>query len=754
MPSLLPSALPTSQPSNTNLIEISQGYATQLFVNELIELNDIEQEIFEGIMKLHTSVIGYEVGKPFIITESTILHQDLGDTCRRRRRKRERSGKRQNMFDRFRALFGIEQEDIENDRYGGQHRRIGHVHSRHLQNNSAIANNNTTDVTVEDTASPSPPTSPPQEQVEKVECYIVQVHYIIDWSTRYGYDITTYPTEFRSFMNTQNGTTLESLRDLIDDLSPGWDYVQRVGNTVFDNDLTFPPTRSPIAPAAPAPAVENTAAVTATVMKDTNSPTLSPTTVPSISTQPSIIPSVSKELTIEYIDKDSDLGESPVRGALIGVLVAFALVAFGTVIFVGVRWYRNKSTEDCTKDDIKDGEPTSISVTAERRLANQADLNGLESAAPPQHQFPSIKGDSGVGGQSTSRRSSSSGRNRRSGSSIPQDVEAGNNMSMSTTPGTQYTSSTARSSTAYSNSIDGMSGRDTFRETIGQTDQAQKKLIYPSINSIPPGTPNRTPQEESTLCYTPDESPSKNSTFVGANLIANRSNSFSSESFENDESSYISVGPDGDEFDKYRNQLLDTLRAEVEVSIDDVDSMLSLAITRVLTSPDTPLDLSWIGGEDLGSIEASCLCQAFDWERKRDPSMVRGSVLSNDFFAHLMKTIVFIVHHGLIRPHDGARILHGCASIIGLSLLEDVPNTTIAVQGLIKSNDLAQGHHLLVSAFESFGDIVDAAIAPCNRGFGFVRFVNSKSVEEVMQRHTVDPIEIQDVAVSIKNLVQ
>ena len=276
-------------------------------------------------------------------------------------------------------------------------------------------------------------------------------------------------------------------------------------------------------------------------------------------------------------------------------------------------------------------------------------------------------------------------------------------------------------------------------------------MVYPSINSVPPGTPNRTPQEESTS-YTPDESPSKNSTFVGANLIAN--NSFSSESFENDESSYISVGPDGDEFDKYRNQLLDTLRAEVEVSIDDVDSMLSLAITRVLTSPDTPLDLSWIGGEDLGSIEASCLCQAFDWERKRDPSMIRGSVLSNDFFAHLMKTIVFIVHHGLIRPHDGARILHGCASIIGLSLLEDVPNTTIAVQGLIKSNDLAQGHHLLVSAFETFGDIVDAAIAPCNRGFGFVRFVESESVQEVLQRHTVDPIEIQDVAVSIKNLVQ
>ena len=171
MPSLQPSALPTSQPSNTNLIKISQGYATQLFVNELIELNDIEQEIFEGIIKLHTSVIGYEVGKPFIITESTILSQDLGDTCRRRRKRPSSGGKKkQSVFDRFRALFGIKQENI--DRYDGQPRRIGHVHSRHLQNNSTTANNNTTDVTAEDTASSPPPTSPPQELKQRLLTFV------------------------------------------------------------------------------------------------------------------------------------------------------------------------------------------------------------------------------------------------------------------------------------------------------------------------------------------------------------------------------------------------------------------------------------------------------------------------------------------------------------------------------------------------------------------------------------------------------
>ena len=84
----------------------------------------------------------------------------------------------------------------------------------------------------------------------------------------------------------------------------------------------------------------------------------------------------------------------------------------------------------------------------------------------------------------------------------------------------------------------------------------------------------------------------------------------------------------------------------------------------------------------------------------------------------MLNKIVFIVHRGLIRPNDGARILHACATIVGLPLLKELPNTTVTIQGLIKSNDLAHGHQLLVEAFSPFGDIVDASIAPQNRGFG------------------------------------
>jgi hypothetical protein len=119
-----------------------------------------------------------------------------------------------------------------------------------------------------------------------------------------------------------------------------------------------------------------------------------------------------------------------------------------------------------------------------------------------------------------------------------------------------------------------------------------------------------------------------------------------------------------------------------------------------------------------------------------------------------LNKVILLVHHGLLEPHDCARILHGCASIAGLTLIKELPNTTVVVQGLLKTNDVAHGHHFLVTAFEPFGDIVDASIAPKNRGFGFVRFLQSDSVDEVVRTEKYQEIEIQDVAVSIKTLLR
>lgn len=57
-----------------------------------------------------------------------------------------------------------------------------------------------------------------------------------------------------------------------------------------------------------------------------------------------------------------------------------------------------------------------------------------------------------------------------------------------------------------------------------------------------------------------------------------------------------------------------------------------------------------------------------------------------------------------------------------------------------------------MEAFKSFGDIEGAAIAPSNKGFGFVRFVSPKSVDRALERFRISEIEVQDVSVMIKSL--
>ena len=83
---------------------------------------------------------------------------------------------------------------------------------------------------------------------------------------------------------------------------------------------------------------------------------------------------------------------------------------------------------------------------------------------------------------------------------------------------------------------------------------------------------------------------------------------------------YDDDGPDlldglTDEFDSYKNQDLETLRNAIERSVDGVDGMVSLAMAHAYTSnPTVGGLLEWFGGEqDDGRIEASCLCDAYDW---------------------------------------------------------------------------------------------------------------------------------------------
>lgn len=114
------------------------------------------------------------------------------------------------------------------------------------------------------------------------------------------------------------------------------------------------------------------------------------------------------------------------------------------------------------------------------------------------------------------------------------------------------------------------------------------------------------------------ESKAADATFVGANLME-REDSFSSDSDDGVLSpAKITYH---DEFDKYKNQVLEKLRDEVEQSIQGVDGLMSLAMTRVFMEAEgKELDLTWVGAEDPGSIEASCFCETFDWVRQHKHS--------------------------------------------------------------------------------------------------------------------------------------
>ena len=139
-----------------------------------------------------------------------------------------------------------------------------------------------------------------------------------------------------------------------------------------------------------------------------------------------------------------------------------------------------------------------------------------------------------------------------------------------------------------------------------------------------------------------------------------------------------------------------------------------------------------------------------------------------------VKTVLF----GLTRPFQATQIVHGSAAILGLPLLKEYPATTLVITGMRKTNDLAQGQHVIRKAFQPFGEIEEAATN--NRGFGkqfelwlvplsviacsatshimisvflgFVRFAKAKSVQRALERYRKSEIEIQDVSVSIKVL--
>lgn len=212
----------------------------------------------------------------------------------------------------------------------------------------------------------------------------------------------------------------------------------------------------------------------------------------------------------------------------------------------------------------------------------------------------------------------------------------------------------------------------------------------------------------------------------------------------------VPLGTLQDEFDSYKNKDLEFMRSGVEDSVHGAEGMMSLAMTRALMEEeDADVSPSWGGAEDPESIESNALCETNDWLRKHDHSTIEER---NLFFQGILNKMVITVRRGMISPSDGTRAIHCCATMLGLQLEKEQPNCVLLVHGMRKTNDLSIGRSYLVDTFKSFGDIEGAAIAPNNRGFGFVRFVSPKSVYRALERFRISEIEVQDVSVMIKSL--
>ena len=296
-------------------------------------------------MKSHTDLIGNKVGPPNIQTTCTIISQQPGLSRRILFHTRGYRGRRRRRH--------MQQQSNNTNTTNTTSTSSSNM-------NSTIANNTTNTTNITDTNN---------KQITLV------INYIMEWSTRYQYDLESYPEDFRVYMNENNSTTFLSVQEQLQDgiITTNID-VKGVGATVFFDALTLNPTQSPITPAkvqtlSPTPLIS-----------------MSPSTSPSISTSPSVSyePTVHKWVVGSVSENGATDG---VSGLLIGVLVAFIIVGVSTFIAIAYRYYRNKHaneeeharTVDIGTAQFVNGEFT-IGGVDEMRTSR---LEGMEEARGP-----------------------------------------------------------------------------------------------------------------------------------------------------------------------------------------------------------------------------------------------------------------------------------------------------------------------------------------------------------------------------------
>lgn len=310
------------------------------------------------------------------------------------------------------------------------------------------------------------------------------------------------------------------------------------------------------------------------IFEGTNPPTLRPTDVPSSmpSDVPSDVPSLAPSLAPSYYIPPSGMA----TGSVVGIAIGSFLGAL--MIFVGL----NKALQ--RKREVEEIEMAKVDLHENGNNGNFPDGfddNGSYSnmcVAVPVPETDREKPDVAPPEEA-----------------FPEKVQSPEQINH------------VRMSSLHSNVSSQSEGGDSF--SMRASGSASRDQTHVTVPTSPAST-------DYSLSTSRSKQTSDVGTFMGTNLLM-RDDSFSSDS--NDEA--LMQHRDMDEFEQYKNEALEQLREEVEKTIYDVDSMMSLAMTRIFMEADgTFLDLSWVGAEDPASIEASCYFEAFDWMKQNTVS--------------------------------------------------------------------------------------------------------------------------------------
>ncbi|KAG7353951.1 RNA recognition motif containing protein [Nitzschia inconspicua] len=204
-----------------------------------------------------------------------------------------------------------------------------------------------------------------------------------------------------------------------------------------------------------------------------------------------------------------------------------------------------------------------------------------------------------------------------------------------------------------------------------------------------------------------------------------------------------------DEFDQYKDQNLEKMRADIEGNLEGCDGMMSQAVARALIDEDDmnfgSTDYLWGGDADVTGpeIEASALGDVMDWLKRNDKASLEEK---RAFMQDTLNRMVASVRHGVLGPSDASRTIHECAALLGLQLAAEIPVTTVVISGMRK-NVTAQD---IIDTFSEFGNVSTAAVAPSERGFGILRFKNGDSVDAAMKKYRKEEVVVQDVGVQLK----